>query len=130
MKTNRLLMALTFASVVMLGTSAYAQQDVDPTWYNPWDAPAKVTAQSQPFQFTSYSNQFTAASALSRLQPEKSGGKNSVAGKQVQPRPVRSTSSGKAAMPKEEGLEADSRRRPGKRAAQVVSGPYRDSIEE
>ena len=130
MKTNRLLMAITFTSVVMLGTSLYAQQDVDPTWYNPWDAPAKVTAQSQPLQFTTYSNQFTAASTLSRLQPEKSGGKNSVAGKQVQPQPVRSTSSGKAAMPKKEGLEADSRRRPGKRAAQVVSGSYRDSIEE
>ena len=130
MKTNRLLMAITFTSVVMLGTSAYAQQDVDPPWYNPWDAPAKVTAQSQPFQFTKYSNQFTAASALSRLQPEKSAGKNSVVGKQVQPQPVRSTSSGRAGMPKKKGLEADSRRRPGKRAAQVASGSYRDSIEE
>ena len=130
MKTNRLLMAITFTSVVMLGTSLYAQQDVDPTWYNPWEAPAKVTAQSQPLQFTRYANQFTAASALSRLQPEKSAEIISVAGKQVQPRPVRSTSSGKAAMPKKEGLEADSRRRQGKRVAQVVSGSYRDSIEE
>lgn len=130
MKTNRLLMAITFTSVVMLGTTLYAQQDVDPTWYNPWDAPAKVTAQSQPLQFTNYSNQFMAASALSRLQPEESGGKNSVAGKQVQPQPVRSTASGRAEMPKKEGLEADSRQRPGKRAAQVVSGSDRDSIEE
>ena len=127
MKTNRVLMALTFTSVVMLGTSLYAQQDVDPTWYNPWDAPAKVTAQSHPLQFTKYANQFTTASALSRLQPDKSAGKNSVAGKQVQPQPVRSTSSGKAAMPKKEGLEADSRRRQGKR---VVSASYRDPIEE
>ena len=127
MKTNRVLMALTFTSVVMLGTSLYAQQDVDPTWYNPWDAPAKVTAQSHPLQFTKYANQFTTASALSRLQPDKSAGTNSVAGKQVQPQPVRSTSSGKAAMPKKEGLEADSRRRQGKR---VVSASYRDPIEE
>ena len=127
MKTNRVLMALTFTSVVMLGTSLYAQQDVDPTWYNPWDAPAKVTAQSHPLQFIKYANQLTAASALSRLQPDKSAGKNSVAGKQVQPQPVRSTSSGKAAMPKKEGLEADSRRRQGKR---VVSASYRDPIEE
>ena len=130
MKTNRLLMAIPFTSVVMLGTSLYAQQDVDPTWYNPWEGPAKATAQSQPLQFTNYSNQFMTASALSRLQPEKSGGKNSVAGKQVQPQPVRSTSSGRAAMVKKEGLEADSRRQPGKRAAQVVSGSDRDSIEE
>lgn len=130
MKTNRLLMAITFTSVVMLGTSLYAQQDVDPTWYNPWDAPARVTAQSQPLQFTKYSNQFTTASTLSRLQPVKPDGKNSVAGKQVQLQPGRSTSSGKSAMPKKEGLEADSRRRPGKRAAQVASGSYRDSIEE
>ena len=127
MKTNRVLMALTFTSVVMLGTSLYAQQDVDPTWYNPWDAPAKVTAQSHPLQFTKYANQFTTASALSRLQPDKSAGTNSVAGKQVQPQPVRSTSSGKAARPKKEGLEADSRRRQGKR---VVSASYRDPIEE
>ena len=130
MKTNRLLMAITFTSVVMLGTSLYAQQDVDPTWYNPWEAPAKVTAQSQPLQFTRYANQFRAASALSRLQPERSAGKNSVAGKHGQGQPVRSASSGKAAMPKKEGLEAESRRRPGKRVAQVVSGSYRDSIEE
>jgi hypothetical protein len=130
MKTNRLLMAITFTNVVMLGSCLYAQQDVDPTWYNPWDAPAKVAAQSQPLQFTKYSNQFMAASALSRLQPEKSGGKNSVAGKQVQPQPVRSTSSGRAAMPKKEGLEADSRRRQGKRAAQVASGSSPESIEE
>jgi hypothetical protein len=130
MKTNRLLMAITFTSVVILGTSLYAQQEVDPTWYNPWDAPAKVNAQSQPLQFAKYANQLTAASALSRLQPEKPGGKNSVAGKQVQLQAVRSTSSGKAAMPKKEGLEADSRRRQGKRVAQVVSGSDRDSIEE
>jgi hypothetical protein len=130
MKTNRLLMALTFTSVVMLGTSLYAQQDVDPTWYNPWDAPAKVTAQSNPLQFSKYANQFMTASALSRLQPEKPVGKNSVADKHVPPQPVRSTSSGSAAMPKKEGLEADSRRRPGKRTAQVVSESYRDPIEE
>jgi hypothetical protein len=130
MKTNRLLMAITFTSVVMLGTSLYAQQDVDPTWYNPWEAPAKVTAQSQPLQFTTYANQFMTASALSRLQPEKAAGKNSVAGKHVQPQPVRSTSSGKAATPKKEGLEADSRRRPGTRTPQVASGSYRDSFEE
>lgn len=130
MKTNRLLMAITFTSVVMLGTSLYAQQDLDPTWYNTWDAPAKVSAQSQPLQFTKYSNQFTAASTLSRLQPERPAAWSSFASKQVQPQPERSTSSGKAAMPKQEGREADSRRRPGKRAAQVVSGPYRDSIEE
>jgi len=119
MKTNRLLMAITFTSVVMLGTSLYAQQDVDPTWYNPWYAPAKAAAQSQPLQFTKYSNQLTTASTLSRLQPEKSAGKNSVAGKHVQPQ-LRSTSSGKAAMPKKEGVAADSRRRQGRRAP---SGP-------
>jgi hypothetical protein len=81
-------------------------------------------------QFTNHSNQFRAASALSRLQPEKPGGKNPLAGKQVQPHPVRSTLSGKAAMRKKEGLEADSRRRQGKRAAQVASGSYPESIEE
>ena len=45
MKTNRLLLAMTFISVLLFGTSLYGQQEVDPTWYNPWPAQNKVTAQ-------------------------------------------------------------------------------------
>lgn len=44
MKTNRLLMAMTFMSVLLFGPSLFAQQEVDPTWYNPWAAPNKVSA--------------------------------------------------------------------------------------
>ena len=44
MKTNRLLMVTTFMSVFLFGASLYAQQEIDPTWYDPWPAPNKVTA--------------------------------------------------------------------------------------
>jgi len=48
MKTNRLLLAMSFASLFLIGTSLYGQQDVDPTWY-PWSdpGPGKVTTPSQ-----------------------------------------------------------------------------------
>lgn len=45
MKTNRLLL-LTFTSLFMLGTSLYGQQEVDPSWFNPWPAPNPATAQT------------------------------------------------------------------------------------
>jgi hypothetical protein len=49
MKTNRLLVVMTFMSVLFLGTSLYAQQESDPTWYDPWPAADKVNAHiSQP----------------------------------------------------------------------------------
>jgi hypothetical protein len=43
-KTNRLLMAMTFMSILLFGPSLFAQQEVDPTWYDPWAAPNKVSA--------------------------------------------------------------------------------------
>lgn len=48
MKTDRLMLAMTFMSVVLFGTTLYAQQEVNPTWYNPWPEPARVTAHSSP----------------------------------------------------------------------------------
>lgn len=42
MKTNRLLMAMTFMSVLVFGTSLFAQQEVDPTWYDPWPVANKA----------------------------------------------------------------------------------------
>jgi hypothetical protein len=44
MKTNRLLMAMTFMGILLFGPSLFAQQEVDPTWYDPWAAPNKVSA--------------------------------------------------------------------------------------
>lgn len=44
MKTNRLLLMMTFMSVMLLGGRVYGQQEVDPTWYDPWASPNKVTA--------------------------------------------------------------------------------------
>jgi hypothetical protein len=45
MRINHLLVATTFASLFLFGTSLYAQQDVDPSWYDP--VPASATAPSQ-----------------------------------------------------------------------------------
>ena len=39
MKTNRLLLVMTFMSAILIGTNLYAQQEVDPTWYDPWGGP-------------------------------------------------------------------------------------------
>ncbi len=47
MKTNRLLMAMTFMSVLVFGTSLFAQQEVDPTWYDPWPVANKGAAPVQ-----------------------------------------------------------------------------------
>ena len=44
MKTNHLLLAMTFASLLLFGTSLFAQQEVDPSWYDPWAAPTLMTS--------------------------------------------------------------------------------------
>ena len=44
MKTNHLLLAMTFVGVLLLGPSLFAQQEVDPTWYDPWGAPTQVAS--------------------------------------------------------------------------------------
>ena len=50
MKTNRLLLVMTFMSAILIGTNLYAQQEVDPTWYDPWGAPAANNVTSHPVQ--------------------------------------------------------------------------------
>ena len=47
MRTNRLLLAMTFTALFMFGTSLYGQQDVDPTWYNPFPDAARTDVPSQ-----------------------------------------------------------------------------------
>lgn len=42
MKTDRLLLVVTFMSLFLFGTSLYGQQEVDPTWYNPWPEATKT----------------------------------------------------------------------------------------
>lgn len=46
MKTNRLQLAMTFMVAFLFSTSLYGQQEVDPTWYNPWAADHQATAQT------------------------------------------------------------------------------------
>jgi hypothetical protein len=46
MKTERILLGMTFGGLMLLTTSLYAQQEVNPDWYNPW--PDQATAQAKP----------------------------------------------------------------------------------
>jgi hypothetical protein len=39
------MVAMLFSTMV-LTLAAFAQQDMDPTWYNPWDAPETAVARS------------------------------------------------------------------------------------
>jgi hypothetical protein len=66
MRTNRLLLVMSFAGVVLAGTSLYAQQDADPTWYDPCPEPAKVTTPSQVAQHV---NQPKTVAGLLERQP-------------------------------------------------------------
>ena len=50
MKTNRLLLVMTFMSAILFGTNLCAQQEVDPTWYDPWGGPAANNVTSHPAQ--------------------------------------------------------------------------------
>lgn len=73
MKTNRLLVAMTFTGMMLMGTSLFAQQDTDPSWYNPWDGPAKATATPQPAPVAAKSNPMSVASMAPKLDPQKPG---------------------------------------------------------
>ena len=48
--TRRLLAMMALLFSAMIPTSAYAQQEIDPTWFNPWVAPSAAvqTAQEVP----------------------------------------------------------------------------------
>lgn len=57
MKTNRLLLAMTFMSAFLFGTSLYAQQEVDPTWYNPWPVANDMSAHAAQLQAAEHKSQ-------------------------------------------------------------------------
>jgi hypothetical protein len=66
MKTNRLLLVMSFATVVLAGTSLCAQQDMDPTYYDPCPQPASVTTTAQVSQHV---NQTKTLASLNGMQP-------------------------------------------------------------
>jgi hypothetical protein len=63
MKTNGLLMALTLAGLMLFSASLYAQQEVSPSWYDPWQAPDKVTAHVSQSPVAKHTDQPTMVSA-------------------------------------------------------------------
>lgn len=54
----------------MLTVSAYAQQEVDPTWYNPWTAAGKAVA--QPVAAKSADSKKLRKVSAAAVQPRKS----------------------------------------------------------
>lgn len=73
MKTNRLLLVMTFMSVLLFGTSLFAQQEVDPSWYNPWHAQNNVTAQRP--RVAKHKNQSRNLAKTAASSPERHAGK-------------------------------------------------------
>ncbi len=73
MKNNRSLLLMTFMSLFLFGTSLYGQQEVDPTWYNPWSVPNKVVAHPSQPQLAKHKNQPKIVSAVPKRQPGKFG---------------------------------------------------------
>jgi len=68
------------AALMSLLPVAYGQQEVDPTWYDPWATPVKVVAQpSQPRTSNHKPKQKTVTAVSQRKQP-KLRAKRSVGG--------------------------------------------------
>lgn len=112
---NRLLVAMTFTGMMLMSTSLFAQQDTDPSWYNPWDGPANTTAKYER-PVAARSNPMVVSSTAPKLEPQKPG------------TPVRhkirsrmAASSVPAVTPSKD-VTADSRRRRAIPAGETVSG--------
>jgi hypothetical protein len=94
MKTNHLLLAMTFASMFLFATSLYAQQEVDPTWYDPWGAPSTVTSHPvAPPHVAKNENHPKIDSGLTQLRSEKLRASDSpvIQPGQSRPQPLRAT---------------------------------------
>lgn len=63
MKTDRFLLRLAFASLFLFTGSLFAQQDVDPTWYNPWPDSTKVVSNSTAPASANHANLLAQATA-------------------------------------------------------------------
>lgn len=113
---NRLLLGMTFTGMMLMGTTLFAQQDTDPSWYNPWDGPAKATATSQPAPSAAKSNAMTVASMAPKLERQKPG---TPANHKVR---ARSAAAPALAVTPSQDVTADSRRRRATPAGENVSG--------
>lgn len=113
---NRLLVAITFTGMMLMGTSLFAQQDTDPSWYNPWDGPAATTAKSQPAPAAAKTSSLTVASMAPKIEPQKTGTPMS-----HKLRSRSTAASGPAVTPSKD-MTADTRRRRATPAGETVSG--------
>lgn len=113
---NRLLVAMTFTGMMLMGTSLFAQQDTDPSWYNPWDGPAAGTAKSQPTPVAAKSSPMTVASMAPKVEPQSPGAPVSHKLRS------RTTAASAPAVTPSKDMTADSRRRRATPAGETVSG--------
>ena len=113
---NRLLVAMTFTGMMLMGTSLFAQQDTDPSWYNPWDGPAATTAKSQPAPVAAKSNPMAAVSMAPKLESQKPG---TPASRKLR---SRSTAASAPAVTPSQDMTAETRRRRATPAGETVSG--------
>lgn len=80
MKTNHLLLAMTFMSLFLFGSSLFAQQEVDPTWFDPWagptaSAPKQLAAQPSTPQAVEIKSVVKTVAASSEGKPVKARAK-------------------------------------------------------
>jgi hypothetical protein len=71
MKTKRLLLGMAFMGLFLFGANLFAQQETDPSWYDPWTEPAKTTSQPPAPLTASYKGNSEAAPAASKLRTAK-----------------------------------------------------------
>jgi hypothetical protein len=56
---QRSFLVVTLMGLFLLGTRLYGQQEVDPTWYNPWAAQNRTTTHSPRPQVANHKNHAT-----------------------------------------------------------------------
>ncbi len=75
-----LLKATLLAAMVVPAVGAYGQQEVDPTWYDPWAVHAKVAVQPAPSRAADHKLQRKVSSVAPNRQPRRARAKRSAIG--------------------------------------------------
>jgi len=73
------IMAVLFGAIVTTVPRAYAQQDVDPTWYDPWAPPAPAVVHTAQPQAASHKQQPKAKQVASSKRAAKVQARSAVA---------------------------------------------------
>jgi hypothetical protein len=124
MKTERILLGMTFASIFLFTTASYGQQEVNPDWYNPW--PDQAASQAKPSASPVSRTQAKPAPVLPQLHSEATLETSSLAGQvsQLQSHPVRKVSAihVDSNLSVQDGPSPSARRRRAEQVAEPRSG--------